>query len=132
MLTVTCASGRFTGRRHGVGDSVADLFDLGHWCVAEHNHELVAADAAHQVVPSYAAAQPPRNLDQDPVAGEVTQPVVDGLESVQIAEDDNAARTERQFSCEPREELTPIRQVRQRIVGCLVPQCPFGPVALGG
>ena len=53
--------------------------------------ELVAAEARDQVAVAHGAAQPVRDLDQQPVAGLVAEAVVDDLEVVEVEEEDGDA-----------------------------------------
>ena len=55
------------------------------------DHELVAAHAGHDVALVDGAAQALGDLDQEPVAGLVTEAVVDDLEIVEVEEEDGQA-----------------------------------------
>ena len=58
----------------------------------DHDHELVAGIARHEVLAAHAAAQACRDLLQHAVAGLVAERVVDVLEAVEVDEQDPEAR----------------------------------------
>src|SRR3954463_15982055 len=54
--------------------------------VAEQDGELIAADARGRVAPAQTVAQPARDVDEELIAGDVTEAVVDDLEAVEVEE----------------------------------------------
>ena len=86
--------------------------------VFEQDGELVAAKPRGRVLGADRRPQPMRGLDQDVVAGGVTEAVVDRLEVVEVDEEDrqvaDLAAVEGVF--DPFPEQAPVGQSRQRIV----------------
>ncbi|KAF0133222.1 MAG: hypothetical protein FD152_1688, partial [Xanthobacteraceae bacterium] len=86
--------------------------------VLEH-HELVGAEARHDVAVTNREAQPVRDLHEDRVARRVAQRVVDLLEVVEIDEqhrEEVVAAGHGQGGIQPLLEQQPVRQAGQRIV----------------
>ena len=63
--------------------------------VLEQDAELVAAEPGRRVAVAQAAAQPGRHLPEQRVAGGVPEAVVDGLEVVEVDEQDAVATRRR-------------------------------------
>lgn len=63
---------------------MASIFRLGQ--VAQHHDELVATEAAKQVVVAQVLVQPGRSSLQQRIAGGMAEAVVDVLEAVQVDE----------------------------------------------
>jgi hypothetical protein len=54
--------------------------------LAEHHDELVTGDASDKIVTACRGRHAAGDLDQNPIAGVMTQGVVDGLEPIQVRE----------------------------------------------
>ncbi len=84
--------GRFQGGaqffRYGLGGGRrSDLFRAQ---VFQHHHILVAADSGRRVGVAQGAGQAPGGFDQDLVARRVAQAVVEGLEAVEVEQQQGA------------------------------------------
>ena len=95
MLAVTTSSRPWiwNGRRRSCDDRARDVdrdVVVGH--VVQHHHELVAAEAGDRVDRPPAGAQAGRDLDEQLVAGRVTERVVDRLEPVEVDEQHRRAQ----------------------------------------
>ena len=92
--------------------------------VGQHDDELVAAEARHEVALAHAAPQPPRDLAQRRVARRVPVRVVDRLEAVEVEHHDpDRARPRagpRQRRLERALQRAPVGEPRQRVVVGLV------------
>jgi len=84
--------------------------------VVDHDGELVAAEAHHEIVRAHGRPEPGCDLDQDQVPRMVTPPVVDGLEAVQVEVDDPAPAMRMGDLVEPGEQDTPVGEPGERIV----------------
>ena len=107
-------------RLQPVGDR-ADL--LGDGDVVDQHGELVAAEPRQHVARAHLRLQPLGERDQELVAGEVAQAVVDQLEAVEVDEQDGVARFRRAggLSNRPLQQLAEHRavgQTGQRVVPC--------------
>ena len=92
--------------------------DVDH--VVDEHREPILAEAGDRIGGGDPPAQPPSDLAQDRVARRVAQADVDGLEAVDVDEEDGqaalTARQQREASLEPVEEYRAVRQPGQRIV----------------
>ena len=79
--------------REGAEDPLGDLDRGGLAGAAQHEGELVAAQAGHGVTLADRMTQPRRDLAQDFVAFGMTERVVDVFEVVQIRKDDGEGLT---------------------------------------
>ena len=107
--------------------------------VLDEHRELVAAQSRHRVGRAHAGEQPPRGLDEQRVTRAVPETVVDGLEVVEIEEQQRARRL--RCACDARQRVLhavaqqrAVRQPGQRVVECLVRElrferCPLAHVA---
>jgi hypothetical protein len=104
-------------RAERVQNAIGDLSCICHLVVDQHG-ELVAAEARDRIRRAEAVAQPRGNLDEKPVTGGVTEPVVDGLEIVEIDEQDrrrrSSAKRALQGVLDAVTEQDPVRQVGER------------------
>ena len=92
---------------------------LGGFDVLQQHRELVAAQACQQAVRAGSRAQPFGDVLQHSIAEAVTERVVDGLEVVQIHEQQRQAAARagaRQRPGESRRELAAIGQLGERVV----------------
>jgi hypothetical protein len=103
-------------------DALGDLVGVGGFRsgAVEHDHELIAAEAADRVAAAQHAAQARADLAQHLVAAVVSKPVVDLLEAVDVHEqrchgDVEAARAREHLLGAVEHERT-VRQAGQRIV----------------
>ena len=64
------------------------------------------------------------------IPGRVTPPIVDHLESVEVAEEDGAGRSPRQYVVELLDKFASIGQVREGVATRLLAQLRFGPISL--
>ncbi len=85
----------------------------------QHDAELVAAEPRHGVLRAHAVPEPPADLDEDLVADDVPQAVVDHLEAVEIEEQHSqgvgpSLRPDHRVA-QAVDEQRAIRQFRQRI-----------------
>ena len=104
--------------------------------VLEQHGELVAAEARERVARAHAALEPPRDADQQLVAGLVSEAVVDRLEAIEVEVEH---REQRLAQRAPRavkqvlqavEEQRAVREIRERIVERLALQLLLGLLAL--
>ena len=97
---------------------------LGVLHVLEQDRELVAAEPGGGVGGADARGHALRDLEQDPVAGGVTEAVVDGLEVVEVDEQhrhpDALAQRPRDRVADALVEQRPVGEMRDRIVEGLV------------
>ena len=88
--------------------------------VVEQQRELVAAEAGDDIARAHARAQPVGDVEEQPVAGVVTEAVVHHLEPVDVDEEhgDGAPGERGTFDgrFQPREEARPVRQAGERVV----------------
>lgn len=56
--------------------------------VLEQDHELIAAEPDERIARAQTALQAPSDLDEHEIADNVPQAIVDGLEAIQIQEQD--------------------------------------------
>ena len=114
----------FVGERHlERGDHVFVLLRLGadvaHTGVPEQEDKLVAAEAADHVRRACVIAEAHRNRLQDRIAGQMAVLIVDGLEVVQVDEDQArggaVALHMRQRAIELALEAAAVEHVEQRI-----------------
>src|SRR5829696_2767170 len=120
---VTCPPTGGTGAP-GAQDPLGEHAGGGQVGVLGQDGELVAAEAADGVVLAQAAAQPSRDLAQQPVAGAVAEAVVDHLEVVEVDEEHGQAAAvpagPGQGVPDPVVEQGPVGQVGQAVVEVLV------------
>ena len=81
----------------------------------EHSGELVAAQPRHQIAAAE-RRQPVRDGLEHPVAGVVSERVVDGLEAVQVQNDDDRRPVGAQQRRRERAEQAPVRKAREFVV----------------
>ena len=93
--------------------------------VGHHDRELVATEPGHRIGLPDAADNPPRHIDQQAVAGQVTDGVVDLLEAVQVDEEQgqDVSRPPRALDVlfQPIPEQLPVGQAGQIVVVGLPP-----------
>ncbi|MNL13173.1 hypothetical protein D3C87_1340750 [compost metagenome] len=117
---------------HVSGEQVR-AFDVG---IGQHDGELLAADAPHQVGVAQLAAQHVRKMLKYAIADGVAPGVVDVLEVVQVAHQHR--RTQAAQALDPRElggdarhEMAAVGQGRQRVRGGKLAQFEFSALAVG-
>ena len=92
--------------------------------VLDQNRELVTAEAGGRVSGAHAAQQPLPDGDEQFIAGDVAEAVVDGLELVEVAEQDRdvgAGRLgARERLTQPIAQQGPVGKLRERVVQRLV------------
>src|SRR5688572_1948708 len=134
-----------TGKKAGLGECGKDLLAhdlrlgggfLGTSAqIFQYHDKLVAPQAGYGVVRAYTGKKPPGDLLQQQVADIVAQRVVDGLEVVQIDEEDcpppPAASGRRQCLLQPVQQEPSVGQLGQRIVKCQMFDLLLGCLALG-
>src|SRR6185437_954565 len=103
--------------------------------VLAEQHELIAAEARHQVARARAGAQAGRRLPQERVAGLMAEGVVDLFEMVQVEEQDREATLPCTGIGDRRRqgliECRPIGQLRETVVRGEVTNALIRPLALG-
>ena len=101
-------------------DPLAGRADLGRVDVLEQQCELVTAEPCHRVALTHAAAESLGDVDQHGVAGRVTEAVVDGLEPVEVDEQqrDAGAAAPRHLQCvlDAVEQQAAVGKVREQVV----------------
>ena len=120
------------------GDGAEPLGDragvLGLDVVAQHR-ELVAAEAGRRVAGAQDGRDPVGELDQDRVAGGVTEPVVHRLEPVEVEVEQVArpgvAAAVGQHLAHPHRQQRPVRQTGERVVEGLMAQLGLALLAVG-
>ena len=102
---------------------------LGLACVGDavqQHRELVAAESRGRVARAHERVDPRGDALQQSIAGAVSETVVDRLEVVEIDEQHRYRTSAAQPGCqrvpEPVFEQRPVRQARERVVECLMPQ----------
>ena len=100
------------------GRDALDVVDLA--ALVEDHHELVAAEARHDVACPQRAAQPVRHFEQEQIAGLMAERIVDDLEAVEIDEQHRetvivALRCVDRLAQQPVEGLA-VRQVGQAVM----------------
>ncbi len=102
--------------------------------VVQQHGELVAADPRHQVGGAGSGAQPLGHRLEHAVAGGVAEPVVDGLEAVEVEEHERAAGAlaagARERALERVEEERAVGQPRQAVVARETLEVGLGPLPL--
>ena len=110
---------------HRLDDALQNFFGdlcgvLGLMKVRQDDRELVAAVARDRIRLPNAALQALRNLEQQRVGDAVSERVVDGLEAIEIDEQNGhvaaGAFRRQQAQFQALDEQTPVRQLRQRVV----------------
>jgi len=104
--------------------------------VVEQNGEFVAAQAGQHVALAQTRLEPPRDPDEQLVAHQVTQTVVDHLEPIDVQEQDREqvlwmALAAVENLAEELHEERPVGQRGQRVVQCCVAQLLLGGDPLG-
>jgi len=118
---VDLAAAQLEGRVERVEDPLRrarGVAGLGH--LLDQDRELVAAQPRDRVGRSHALRDPLGGKRQQPVTGAVSEAVVDGLEPVEITEQDTGLMTRpvgaRQRVSQPVKQERPVRQPRERVV----------------
>ena len=117
-------------------DALGELDRLGDvGDVFAHDHELVAAEARHRVGRADRTGEPTRDLDEQLVADDVTETVVDELEAVEVEEQDRdvalGAFGARQRVREAVDEQQAVGEVGEVVVQRLVRERLLGALAVG-
>ena len=103
--------------------------------VLEEDRELVAAEARDRVAGTYRVAEAIADCEQQLVADGVTEAVVHRLEAVEVDDDDPDGAVVAGSACEcvlhAIREQRPVREIRERVVECPVPQLPLEAIAFG-
>ena len=81
-----------------------------------HDHELVTADARHEVSRTHALLQSPSDDAQHGIARLVTPQVVDRLEAVEVDEEHGEAVAEIEARLEHLHEVRAVGEARERVV----------------
>ena len=88
-------------------------------CVAQQNDKLVGAESDQHILPAAKTPQQAGRVPEDPVADEVTELVIDGLEVVQIDEETGKRRAcpprPREFLLEAGLQVPAVVKARRRV-----------------
>ena len=111
-----------------IADLLRDPLGLLVRAVLQQHHELVAAEARHDIVAAHRGSQQAGDLAKQFVARIVAAGIVDDLEMIQVDEHHRAALAvvldAPHEACKPLLELEAVRQAGERIVTRLVGNLP--------